>query len=105
MVIWDKIANIQNVFKKKPDVAETPTHTQSGWTKFGIALDIAKMLPVRPGAVNLIINEGKEALTNAKNNIAGSRYNEQVEKARVAAITGIGENIGTTQGLKTSQTS
>jgi hypothetical protein len=101
MVIWDKIANIQNVFKKKPDVAETPTHTQSGWTKFGIALDIAKMLPVRPGAVNLIINEGKEALTNARNNIAGSRYNEQVEKARVAAITGIGENLGTTQGLKT----
>jgi hypothetical protein len=101
MVIWDKIANIQNVFKKKPDVAETPTHTQSGWTKFGIALDIAKMLPVRPGAVNLIINEGKDALNNAKNNIAGSRYNEEIEKARVAAITGIGENLGTTQGFKT----
>ena len=101
MIIWDKIANIQNIFKKKPDVAETPTHTQNGWTKFGIAFDIAQRIPVHAGSINLIINDGKEALINAKNNIANSRYNENVEKARVAAITGIGENIGTTQGLKT----
>ena len=101
MIIWDKIANIQNIFKKKPDVAETPTHTQNGWTKFGIAFDIAQRIPVHAGSINLIINDGKEALINAKNNIANSRYNENVEKARVAAITGISENIGTTQGLKT----
>jgi len=72
MIIWDKIANIQNIFKKKPDVAETPTHTQNGWTKFGIAFDIAKRIPIRAGSANLIIADAKEALTNAKNNIANS---------------------------------
>lgn len=99
MIIWDKISNIQNVFKRKPDVAETPTHTQNGWAKFGIVFDIAKRIPVNAGSASAIIGDAKEALTNAKNNIGGSRYNEEIEKARVKAITGIGENLGTKESL------
>lgn len=101
MAVWDVIANIQNIFKKKPDVAETPTHNQNGWVKFGVAFDIAKRIPVYPGSFNLAINDAKDALNNAKNNIANPKFNDQVEKARVAAITGIQENVGTVQGLKT----
>lgn len=104
MILWDKISNIQGVFKKKPDAAETPTHTQNGWTKFGVVFDIAKRIPVNPGSVNLVINDAKEALSNAKNNILPARYNDEIEKARVAAITGISENLGTSQGLKTLPT-
>ena len=101
MAVWDTIANIQNIFKKKPDVTDTPTHNQNGWVKFGVALDIAKKIPVYPGSINFIINDAKDALNNAKNNIAGPRFNDQIEKTRVAALTGVSENLGTTQGLKT----
>ena len=101
MAVWDTLANIQNIFKRKPDVTDTPTHNQNGWVKFGVALDIVRKIPVYPGSVNLIINDAKDALNNAKNNIAGPRFNDQIEKARVAALTGVSENIGTTQGLKT----
>ena len=68
MAVWDTIANIQNIFKKKPDVTDTPTHNQNGWVKFGVALDIAKKIPVYPGSFSFIVNDAKDALNNAKNN-------------------------------------
>lgn len=101
MIIWDKISNIQNIFRKKPDVAETPTHTQNGWAKFGVVFDIAKRIPINAGAASIVIGDAKDALINAKNNIVGAGFNDEIEKARVAAISGISENVGTTQGLKT----
>jgi hypothetical protein len=92
MILWDKISNIQDFFKKKSDVVESPAHNKDGKLNFGIVLDIAKRMPVNPGSFATILGDAKNALTNAKNNIPSIGYNDAIEKARVKSLETLSEN-------------
>lgn len=89
MILWDKISNIQDFFKKKPDVVESPTHNKDGKLKFGIIFDIAKRLPVHPGSFATILGDAKNALSNAKISLPS---NDTIEKYRVKGLEELGES-------------
>ena len=91
MSLWDRIANIQNLFwNKDSSNSPVPIYTRHGYVNYGIAKDIAINLPANPASFISANESGKELLNNSTTN---PFYNQSVEKTRQTALNALGAGV------------
>jgi len=88
MSIWDKIANLQDLFWKSENInSEVPVYNKHGYVKYGVAKDIAINLPSRPASFLAATEEGKELMNNAGQN---TYFHDAAESARLTTLNALG---------------
>ena len=88
MSLWDRIANIQNLFwNKDSSKSPVPIYNSHGYVNYGVAKDIAINLPSKPANFISANEDGKELLNNSATNPG---WNQTVEKSRQTALNALG---------------
>lgn len=88
MSLWDRIANIQDLFwKKDGETTAKPVYNSQGYVKYGIASDIAKNLPQNYSSFYSSVKDGKDVVNNPNLN---PNWNEKIEEGRQTALSGLG---------------
>lgn len=88
MSLWDRMANLQDLFWKKDGATQAePIYNSQGYVKYGIAQDISKNLPAGYSTFYVGVQDGKETLNNPSVN---PNLNTKIEQGRQTAISGIG---------------
>lgn len=89
MSLWDRIANIQNLFwNKDSQQSPVPIYNSHGYVKYGLTKDIAENLPRNSASFISTIEDGKELINNPNTN--PTWVGVSVEKARQTTLSGLG---------------
>lgn len=88
MSLWDRIANIQNLFwNKDSSKSPVPIYNSHGYVNYGIAKDVAANLPANSASFIAANEDGRELLNNGTTNPG---WNIAVEKARQTGLNALG---------------
>jgi hypothetical protein len=88
MSLWDRIANVQNLFWNRSNLnSPVKIFNSHGYINYGVVKDIASNLPTNPASFSAAIDMGKELFDNATTNTFS---NETVEKARQTTLNALG---------------
>lgn len=91
MSLWDRIANIQDLFwKKDGETVAKPVYNSQGYVKYGIASDIAKNLPQNYSSFYSAVQDGKTVVNNPDLN---PNWNKKIEQGRQTALSGLGAAV------------
>lgn len=84
MSLWDRIANLQNIFwhKDGQQIAQ-PVYNNQGYVNYGLASDIAANIPKYPATYASANQAGQEVINDSSLNPV---WNQDVEKKRVATL-------------------
>jgi len=84
MSLWDRIANLQNIFwhKDGQQIAQ-PVYNNQGYVNYGLASDIAANIPKYPGTYASANQAGQEVINDSSLNPV---WNQNVEKKREATL-------------------
>jgi len=88
MSLWDRIANVQNLFWNRSNInSPVKIFNSHGYVNYGVAKDIAINLPANPASFISANEDGKELLNNSTTNPG---WNQTVEKTRQTTLNALG---------------